>query len=207
MFSSGDGGVGDGETDPALTTCITNDGQNKTQFMPIFPGGCPYVTAVGGTNFIPETAVFFSGGGFSNYFKQPSYQKAAVEKYLKALPKGVYKGLYNPSGRAYPDVAALGRRYQIWWKGAPVLIGGTSASAPTFAAVVALLNDARLASGKPVLGFLNPLLYSKGVPGFNDIDVGNNPGCGTLGFNATKGWDPVTGLGTPDFGKLKDLIA
>lgn len=51
------------------------------------------------------------------------------------------------------------------------------------AAVVALLNDARLAKNLPPLGFLNPLLYSKGVNGFNDITEGNNVGCGTLGFN------------------------
>lgn len=76
------------------------------------------------------------------------------------------------------------------------------------ATVVALLNDARLAKNLPPLGFLNPLLYSKGVSGFNDITEGNNVGCGTLGFNvrlfcfsllsltafpyikATVGWDP-----------------
>lgn len=69
-------------------------------------------------------------------------------------------------------------------------IGGTSASSPTFAGFVALLNDARLRLGQPPLGFLNPLLYTKGVAGFNDITTGNAPGCGTEGFNATTGWDP-----------------
>jgi hypothetical protein len=58
-------------------------------------------------------------------------------------------------------------------------------------AIVALLNDARLAKGLPTLGFLNPLLYSdKVAKTFNDITIGNNPGCGTPGFNSTKGWDP-----------------
>lgn len=76
-------------------------------------------------------------------------------------------------------------------------VGGTSASSPTFAAIVTLLNDARIASGKSPLGFLNPLLYSIGLPGmvlsiyviifvksqqgFVDILAGNNPGCGTPG--------------------------
>ena len=79
-------------------------------------------------------------------------------------------------------------------------VGGTSASSPTFAAIAALLNDARIAEGKPPLGFLNPLLYSVGPPGkhyiiimtsnqssyslirgFVDILSGNNPGCGTPG--------------------------
>jgi tripeptidyl-peptidase-1 len=64
-----------------------------------------------------------------------------------------------------------------------VLITGTSASAPAFAGVIALLNDAMLAAGKPPLGFLNPLLYGAGAAGMNDITVGNAPGCGTPGFN------------------------
>jgi len=72
--------------------------------------------------------------------------------------------------------------------------------------VVSLLNDARIAAGLPSLGFLNPWLYAKGFNGLNDIVGGNNPGCGTDGFTAVKGWDPVTGLGTPNFGLLKDLV-
>ena len=67
------------------------------------------------------------------------------------------------------------------------------------------MNDARIAAGLPSLGFLNPWLYKKGFKGLNDIIGGNNPGCGTSGFTAVKGWDPVTGLGTPNFGLLKDL--
>ena len=84
-----------------------------------------------------------------------------------------------------------------------------SAAAPTFAGFVSLLNAARLAAGLPPLGFLNPLVYAVHAvaPGaFNDIAVGNNPGCGTPGFNATAGWDAVTGVGTPNFGKLKDIV-
>jgi len=85
-------------------------------------------------------------------------------------------------------------------------VGGTSASSPTFAGVIALLNDFRLSQNKSSLGFLNPLIYSTGTAGFNDITSGSNPGCGTNGFSAGTGWDPVTGLGTPDFGKLQALI-
>ena len=76
----------------------------------------------------------------------------------------------------------------------------------TFASVISLLNDALLAAGRSPLGFLNPWLYSEGYKGLNDIVGGNNPGCGTSGFEAVKGWDPVTGLGTPNFGLLKDLV-
>ncbi|KAF8165607.1 Pro-kumamolisin, activation domain-containing protein [Crassisporium funariophilum] len=95
MFSSGDGGVGDGDSDPGTQKCFTNDGRNATRFIPRFPAS---VTAVGGTTGInPETAVtrFFSGGGFSNYFSRPSYQDKAVLGFLDSLPKGLYKGLFN----------------------------------------------------------------------------------------------------------------
>ena len=87
-------------------------------------------------------------------------------------------------------MAAQGDRFRIWYRGRAAKIGGTSASSPAFAGFVGLLNDARLQANKPPLGFLNPLLYSKGVAGFTDILSGSNPGCGTPGFNVTQGWDP-----------------
>ena len=71
--------------------------------------------------------------------------------------------------------------------------------------MVSLLNDARIAAGLPSLGFLNPWLYGEGSKDLNDIVGRNNPGCGMDGFKAIKGWDPVTGFGTPNFGLLKDL--
>jgi tripeptidyl-peptidase-1 len=67
---------------------------------------------VGATaGFNPEVAVsrFASGAGFSNYFPQPAYQASTVNAYIKSL-NGEYNGLYNKSGRAYPDVAAQGNR-------------------------------------------------------------------------------------------------
>jgi len=204
--SSGDGGVGDGDPDPATQECITNDGTNRTQFIAGFPATCSFITAVGGTILFPETAVAFSGGGFSNYFARPSYQDSAVPTFLKNLPKGTYAGLFNPNGRAIPDVSTQSDNFRVFIGGEAFHIGGTSASAPTFAGFVGLLNDARLKKGLPSLGFLNPLLYSKAASGFNDITTGNNPGCGTEGFNATKGWDAITGLGTPNFGKLVKLV-
>ncbi|KAK0190627.1 tripeptidyl peptidase A [Armillaria mellea] len=199
LFASGDSGVGNGD-------CITNDGSQTKRFIPNFPATCPYVTAVGGTSGIPEQAVFFSSGGFSDYFPRPKWQDKAVNKYLARLPDGTYEGLYNASGRGVPDVSAYAVTYRAWYRGLATSIGGTSASTPTFSGLVALLNDARLKASKPTLGFLNPLLYEKGLAGLNDIKSGSNPGCGTNGFNATEGWDPATGLGTPNFGKLKDLL-
>ncbi|KAH9928380.1 tripeptidyl peptidase A [Fomitopsis serialis] len=207
IFSSGDDGVGDGDSNPATQQCFTNNGLNKTEFVPAFPASCPYVTAVGATWYIPEETYRISGGGFSNYFPRPLYQDVAVPPYLKNLGD-TYKGLYNTSGRAYPDVAAQGQWFWIFSGGENFRIGGTSAAAPTVGGIVSLINDARLAKGLPTLGFLNPLIYAIGaiVPdAFNDIVGGSNPGCGTEGFTAEVGWDPVTGFGTPNFGKLKDI--
>lgn len=96
------------------------------------------------------------------------------------------------------------------------LIGGTSGASPVVAAIIALLNDARLRAGKTSLGFLNPWLYSSGYKSLNDITSGRAGGCdgssaGTgyipwASWNATAGWDPATGLGTPNFAKLKAAV-
>ncbi|UJO13809.1 Tripeptidyl-peptidase SED2 [Fulvia fulva] len=198
LFSSGDSGVGPGGK------CFSNDGKNTTQFLPAFPAGCPWVTAVGGTkDFQPEVAVsrFASGAGFSNYFSAPSYQQSTVNAYIKSL-NGLHDGLYNKAGRGYPDVAAQSNRDTIVYNGNITTIGGTSASSPTFAAIVALVNDALLAEGKPVLGFLNPWIYGGGYKALTDVVSGSSYGCNTTGFPAQAGWDAVTGFGTPNFPKL-----
>jgi tripeptidyl-peptidase-1 len=86
------------------------------------------------------------------------------------------------------------------------LLSGTSASTPAFAAIIALLNGDRISNGLPVFGFLNPWIYSKGRTGLTDIVLGKGAGCPQIpgsGFPAAVGWDPVTGLGTPDFKKLR----
>jgi len=83
------------------------------------------------------------------------------------------------------------------------LLDGTSASAPTASAVLSLVNDALLAAGKSPLGFLNPWLYTKGFEACTDITNGSAIGCGTDGFPAVEGWDPVTGFGTPFFPAVK----
>jgi tripeptidyl-peptidase I len=200
LFASGDEGVG------ADGSCYTNDGKNTSTFLPAFPAGCPYVTTVGATyQFNPEVAAydprfstpFTSGGGFSNYFDQPDYQKQAVEQYLKNnnyFPQ--YKNLYNPAGRAYPDIAAQGVNFSTVWNGSVIPVDGTSAATPAAAAIIGLVNDALLAAGKPVLGFLNPWLYQNGFKAFNDILSGSSAGCDSPGFPAQKGWDAVTGFGS-----------
>ena len=87
-------------------------------------------------------------------------------------------------------------------------IAGTSCASPTFAGVVALLNDVRLQAGKPSLGFLNPLLYANAAA-LNDVTTGSTSGCGFSGggWPATAGWDAVTGLGTPNFAALSKIVA
>ncbi|KAI9453203.1 subtilisin-like protein [Lactarius psammicola] len=201
LFASGDRAVGGGN-------CLVTDssGRVRVQFIPEFPASCPWVTTVGGTSGVrPEIGAAFSGGGFSNYFGRPDYQVDVVPTFLKNLGDR-HNGLYNPLGRGYPDVSAQAFGFIIARNGQPEYVGGTSASTPVVASIFSLLNDFLLSRGKSPLGFLNPGLYGGGLPGFNDITSGSNPGCGTDGFPAILGWDPVTGLGTPDFRKLGVIL-
>ena len=196
LFSSGDGGVSGGQSEQCTT------------FVPTYPAGSPFVTSVGAsTGQAPETAASFSSGGFTNYWSQPSYQSAAVSAYVNnygasTLPAA---NLWNQTGRGFPDVSAQGTNFPVYVSGWAQPVDGTSCSAPTFSAIVSLLNDLRFQAGKSALGFLNPLFYQNPQV-FNDIISGSNPGCGTNGFTATQGWDPVTGLGTPDFARLASLV-
>jgi kumamolisin len=161
-----------------------------------FPASSPNVLACGGTRLVSSggkisTEVVWnegtgngaSGGGVSDHFPLPSYQAGAK------VPVSV-----NPSrfkGRGVPDVAgdadpATG--YQIHVDGKDAVFGGTSAVAPLWAALIALMN-AQL--GKP-LGFLNATLYAKGKTALRDITSGNNGA-----YQAGVGWDACTGWGSP----------
>ena len=85
---------------------------------------------------------------------------------------------------------------------------GTSWAAPTIAAMFNRIIEARIRVGKGPLGFVNPTLY-KHPEVLNDIVSGHNPGykCSpNYGFDSTLGWDPVTGLGTPNYPKVLDLF-
>lgn len=139
---------------------------------------------------------FASGGGFSNYFKRPSYQNGVVPAYISSLGSQ-YKGLYNPNGRGYPDLSAQSQAFVIIFSGVMFPIDGTSCACPTVAGILTLVNDALIAAGKPVLGFLNPCLYQRLYKAFTDVTGGSSSGCNTTGFPAQAGWDPVTGFGTP----------
>ena len=133
------------------------------------------VTSVGGTELSgtsSETAVFFSSGGFSNYFTRPLYQAADVRSYLSESSYAtIYSGLFNTSGRAFPDVAAMALDVEIVFDGEFGTVDGTSCASPIFASVIALINDARARVGKGPLGFLNPFLYAH-PEAFHDITTG-----------------------------------
>jgi len=232
LSASGDSGA-NGRTDEYCT---------DPYLKPAFPACSPYITSVGATQIQSpvysltsppplcktgswacisggtEVAVsyaiseFTSGGGFSVYSAQPSYQTAAVKAYFSSgvtLPPASF---YNATGRGYPDVAAFGHNCMIY-SGGVEAVGGTSCATPAFSAVVSLLNQAQIAkTGKP-LGFLNPFLYQMYAAqpnAFNDITVGDNKctesGCaaGCQGFYAYKGWDAVSGLGSPN---VKNMLA
>lgn len=215
------------------------------KFVPRFPASCPYVTTVGATRGIEpdKTSVAYrwyyyiwpsnnihalipwvSGAGFSNYFPRPKWQEDTVQKYLWASgTMNKYPGRWNKNGRAYPDVSAHGFLDSVMVTGWDDLYDGTAISTATMAAIIALVNDALLAVGKPALGFMNPWLYMTGFQGFTDVKKGSVQGCGTVeldpatrkvdednegpigGFPAVRGWDLGSGFGTPWFPKLKEL--
>lgn len=132
-----------------------------------------------------EQCSITSGGGFSNFYRMPDYQKKVVEKYLSVSGNAPnlarYPGYYNPINRAIPDVSALGHNYQVYQMGADgksfVTADGTSASTPVFAGIISLLNEIRFHKGLGSLGFVNPWIYhvaENHAGSFNDITVGKN---------------------------------
>lgn len=170
--AAGDNGSSDGETVGAHAD---------------FPASSPYVLGCGGTSLpsvSPLTEVVWNdgsaggatGGGTSALFALPDYQK------LSNVPGSTHRGVPDVAGNADPETG-----WNIIVDGQQMVIGGTSAVAPMWAALAAVLTQAL---GKPV-GFLNPALYA--LKGWSrDITSGNN---GT--FVARPGWDACTGLGVP----------
>ena len=209
VTGSGDWGVG-----------CSPDG---TSFRPDFPSSSPYIVSTGATTFCtkaalpsgcapagpfpaPEAGAAFSSGGFSDHFAQPKFQAAAVGAFLKQTT--VPRSFFNASGRGFPDVGALGVHFDVVYKGHNADVAGTSAATPTFAAIVSLLNGARLAAGQPTMGYILPFLYSaaaKDASAFNDVTEGTNPHGACPGFACVAGWNPMTGLGSPWFPSLRRM--
>jgi kumamolisin len=169
----------------------SSDGTNGT--VVDFPASSPHVLACGGTELfasgtsISQEVVWddqpkggASGGGFSGSFAVPAWQTSA-------LPSG-------SSGRGVPDVsgdASPESGYNIIVDGQPQVVGGTSAVAPLYAGLIALVNQQLATQSAPSAGFINPTLYQN-ASAFNDITQGNNGA-----YSAGPGWDACTGLGSP----------
>jgi kumamolisin len=186
--AAGDGGASDG----------VGDGQLHVDF----PASSPFALACGGTRVTASGSSLSSelvwndgpnggatGGGVSRVFPKPMWQSA-----VNVPPPPAAGG-----GRGVPDVAgdadpATG--YDVRVDGVDTVIGGTSAVAPLWAGLIALLNQLK---GRPV-GYLNPKLYGNAAA-FHDITEGNNSG-----FTAGPGWDACTGLGSPIGSKLLSAV-
>jgi tripeptidyl-peptidase-1 len=223
LYSSGDYGVA-GNGGQCIAANGTYNAGKDGRFNPSFPATCPYVTAVGATQVIPGTniitslatgtqpeeaceTVIYSGGGFSNVFDLPGYQSSAVKSWFKNFPPPYGADRFNNTQktRGFPDVSANGANYVVTVDGTFALVYGTSASSPTFGSILTIINERRMQLGKSSIGFINPTLYAHPEV-LNDVTMGGNQGCGTAGFTASKGWDPVTGLGTPDSVKMLALF-
>lgn len=201
-----------------------------------WPASDPLVTAVGGTRLcvdattgigvdsvnppsvcgrapgVRETAWPGSGGGYSILFPMPSYQSTlpAGSSYLGssvgAPPPNVnMRGIPDVAYQASPGTAVLVFVDSQWFA-----VGGTSASAPQWAGLVAMADQIAGHS----LGFINPALYQiasdpgKYAADFYDVTIGSNQVSSIPGYPATTGWDAVTGLGTPNAANLvPDLAA
>ncbi|KAF8965082.1 subtilisin-like protein [Flammula alnicola] len=183
--------------------CLDDNGSmnlNATNFNPAWPASCPWITAVGGT----QVKANASAGDSPE-------EKSAVTNYLKVLTNKDPASLkhFNPKGRAYPDLSANANSFFDIANGSISIDSGTSGATPTVAAIITLVNDARISAGKKPVGFINPTIYSTAFASvFNDITDGTSQGCKGLqgdrtgGFQATQGWDPASGVGTPNLGKL-----
>lgn len=231
LVASGDDGVAGLRPEfsklPRNETCL--------KAGPQWPSSSPYITTVGATmqlsagDFAKEFfrtdeevvcsgqtgGMVTGGGGFSNVYAIPAYQQAAVARYLQTRRIPTSPGYFNKTGRAYPDISALGAAFHTYIHGYVTSVSGTSASTPVIGAMVTLWNDARLNAGKSPLGFINPLLYfmaEVNPSAFNDVVIGNNgarKGGSVIcdeSFGAAGGWDAATGVGTPNFPVILKFI-
>jgi kumamolisin len=175
-----------------------------------FPASSEWVLAVGGTRLEADPAAGTissevvwndladgngaTGGGVSRLFAVPEWQAGA-----NVPPNADGSG---QTGRGVPDVASLADPETpfavLGPNGSLAYVGGTSAAAPLWSALVARLNQA---TGAP-LGYVNPLLYSRVSGSLRDIIVGNNGGGNITGYTAGPGWDACTGWGRPEGAKL-----
>ncbi|RDW67916.1 hypothetical protein BP6252_09312 [Coleophoma cylindrospora] len=201
-------------------TISSSYGENEQEIPPDYARLVCNKFGLLGARGVSMIAVDFSSGGFSDIFPRPAYQDLHVQSFLNKFGNQ-WNGLYNSQGRGFPDVVAQSATFTAVDRGIEAHISGTSAAAPVFAGIIALMNAARISAGQRPLGFLNPWLYSEGYKALNDITRGGSTGCTGVdqysnlsttvvpygSWNATAGWDPVTGLGTPDCAKMFHLAS
>jgi kumamolisin len=188
-----------------VTVCVaagdegSTDGVSDNLNHVDFPAASPNVLACGGTTLVASGNTVTSetvwnelannegatGGGISDVFPLPSWQNGAGVPASANPNQNVGRGVPDVSGDADPTTG-----YVTLVDGQPDVIGGTSAVAPLWAGLIALINEG---NGKPA-GLVNPLLYQSATqaPDFNDITSGTNGA-----YNAGPGWDACTGLGSP----------
>jgi kumamolisin len=200
FVAAGDHGCTDEQT-----TDAGYDGQRHVDF----PGTCANgVASCGGTSLQSKDAVITSetvwndndgwatGGGVSTYFQNPTWQSGLVAEGTAPL---LLRGVPDIAGNADPDTGITVRV-----NGNDSVSGGTSAVAPQWAALTAVLSQAL----KKKAGFFIPLLYANAkAAATNDIAIGNNSVFGVTGFSAKPGWDACTGLGSPQGAKLLALLS
>lgn len=177
--------------------------------------GCTYGKSEAVVNF--ENVSWTAGGGFGVDATevQPVWQAEAVRGYFAQHPP--LPSNFNPLGRAYPDISTVGHNCPTWQDNYLSPVDGTSCSSPIMGSIIALINSHQRSMGKPRLGLAAPIIYAMYYDDptiFNDITVGNNWCTESLccptrndsgsdyGYVATKGFDPVTGVGTPNVGKM-----
>ena len=193
-----------------ITVCVasgdngSSDGAAGAGDNVDFPASSGFALACGGTSLRAQqssiasetvwndgTSGGASGGGVSDFFALPAWQQGlSVEKTGSRSPLGM-RGVPDVSGDADPETG-----YNVRVDGTDSVIGGTSAVAPLWAALIARINAI---NGKPA-GFVNPVLYANGKA-LRDITQGNNGD-----FSATVGWDACTGLGSPNGAALVPLL-
>ena len=172
-----------------------------------FPASSPHVLACGGTRLAGSGSTISSeivwndqpsggatGGGVSTVFALPTWQASA----------GVPKASASAGGRGVPDVsgdASPESGYGVLVDGQQQVVGGTSAVAPLWAGLIALVNQQRATSGLGPAGFINPQLYATPTA-LRDITSGSNGS-----YDAAKGWDPCTGLGSPNGASVVQLLS
>jgi kumamolisin len=137
------------------------------------------------------------GGGVSTMFDVPAWQKGLTVALADGSSRPLAKrGVPDVAGDASPQTG-----YEVSIAGTPAVMGGTSAVAPLWAALIARINAAASAAAGASAGWINPVLYKH--PGaLRDITKGSN---GT--YAAASGWDACTGLGSPDGAKLAAILA